>query len=95
MLNVLADDLRRRSVDLAPTPCAVWSASGAGIGAGAGCRDKPAAAADKPQGCNWQAGVFERPFQRFVWPDACVSEGCCCGAGDKACGFQIAPHFRA
>lgn len=42
--------------------------------------------------CHWHAAVFERLFQRLVWPDARVTEIHCCAAGDMACEFRIAPQ---
>ena len=42
--------------------------------------------------CHWHAAVFERLFQRLVWPQALVIETACCAAGDAACLFRILPH---
>lgn len=41
--------------------------------------------------CHWHAAVFERLFQRLVWPQALVIETACCAAGDAACLFRILP----
>lgn len=41
--------------------------------------------------CHWHAAVFERLFQRLVWPGAQVVEVECCAAGQGACIFQIRP----
>jgi divinyl protochlorophyllide a 8-vinyl-reductase len=39
--------------------------------------------------CHWHAAVFERLFQRLVWPDAMVHETCCCAGGAPACRFTL------
>ncbi len=41
--------------------------------------------------CHWHAAVFERLFQRLVWPRAQVVEVACCAAGQGACVFEIRP----
>ncbi|MFN3847639.1 MAG: bacteriochlorophyll 4-vinyl reductase, partial [Paracoccaceae bacterium] len=46
--------------------------------------------ADHPM-CHWHAAVFERLFQRLVWPSVVVAEVACEAAGGSACVFQILP----
>lgn len=42
--------------------------------------------------CHWHAAVFERLFQRLVWPQAHVCETQCCAQGAPACTFVITPR---
>ena len=42
--------------------------------------------------CHWHAAVFERLFQRLVWPEARVVETDCCAQGAGACTFVIHPR---
>lgn len=44
--------------------------------------------------CDWHAAVFQRLFASLAWPDAQVHEGTCCGRGDPACRFVIAPRGK-
>jgi len=42
--------------------------------------------------CHWHAAVFERLFQRLVWPEAHVTETTCCATGEGVCTFRIHSH---
>lgn len=52
----------------------------------------PLAVGPPQPSCHWHAAVFERLFQRLVWPGAQVTETTCCAAGDAACVFEIRPR---
>lgn len=41
--------------------------------------------------CLWHAAVFERLFQRLVWPNAAVQEVTCIAQGGHLCRFEIWP----
>lgn len=51
----------------------------------------PLAQGPRHPSCHWHAAVFERLFQRLVWPRACVTETACSAAGDHTCRFEIRP----